>query len=196
MNTPLRREAESLLLAFESRPLAMHMQEACRMREEGHGRVISYSRKVFIPLTRLCRNVCGYCTFVRGPKQVDHAYLRPEEVLEIARLGRDAGCREALFTLGDRPETVHEAARSALRSLGYGSTLEYLAAMCKLVREETGLLPHTNPGVLDENEILALRAVSVSQGMMLESTAERLCAPGGPHHGCPDKVPEVRLAAI
>ncbi len=196
MTTPLRREAESLVLALESRPLAMLMQEACGLREEGHGRVISYSRKVFIPLTRLCRNVCGYCTFVRGPKQVDHAYLRPEEVLEIARLGRDAGCREALFTLGDRPEAVHESARSALRSLGYGSTLEYLAAMCKLVREETGLLPHTNPGVLSEKEIRAIREVSVSQGMMLESIAERLCAPGGPHHGCPDKVPSVRLAAI
>ncbi|MSP95811.1 MAG: 7,8-didemethyl-8-hydroxy-5-deazariboflavin synthase subunit CofH [Betaproteobacteria bacterium] len=172
------------------------MQDACRLRELGHGRVISYSRKVFIPLTRLCRNVCGYCTFVRGPKQVDHAYLRPEEVLEIARLGRDAGCREALFTLGDRPETVHASARAALAALGYGSTLEYLAAMCALVRAETGLLAHTNPGVLDQAEIAALRRVSVSQGMMLESTAARLCAPGGPHHGCPDKLPAVRLAAI
>ncbi len=196
MTSPLRSEAESLLAALESRPLAALMHEACRLREQGHGRVVSYSRKVFIPLTRLCRNVCGYCTFVRGPKQVDHAFLRPEEVLEIARLGRDTGCREALFTLGDRPEAVHESARAALRSLGYGSTFEYLAAMCRLVREETGLLPHTNPGVLDEAEIRALREVSVSQGMMLESTAERLCAPGGPHHGCPDKVPSIRLAAI
>jgi FO synthase len=196
MNPPLRREAADLLAALEALPLAELMHEARRLRELGHGRVISYSRKVFIPLTRLCRNVCGYCTFVRGPKQVDHAYLRPEEVLEIARMGRDAGCREALFTLGDRPETVHESARTALHALGYASTLEYLAAMCTLVRDETGLLPHTNPGVLDEAEIAALRRVSVSQGMMLESTAERLCAPGGPHHGCPDKLPAVRLAAI
>ena len=196
MTSAMRSEAQTLLATFEAQPLQALMHEACRLRELGHGRVVSYSRKVFIPLTRLCRNVCGYCTFVRGPKQVDHAYLRPEEVLEIARLGRDAGCREALFTLGDRPETVHESARAALRELGYDSTLDYLAALCKLVREETGLLPHTNPGVLDENEISALRRVSVSQGMMLESTSERLCAPGGPHHGCPDKQPAVRLAAI
>ena len=196
MILPLRGEAADLLAALEARPLAGLLAEACRLRELGHGRRISYSRKVFIPLTRLCRNVCGYCTFVRGPKQVDHPFLRPEEVLEIARLGRDAGCREALFTLGERPEAVHESARAALKALGYASTLEYLAAMCTLVREETGLLPHTNPGALDEAEIAALRRVSVSQGMMLESTAQRLCAPGGPHYGCPDKLPAVRLAAI
>ncbi len=189
-------EAVDVLAALKARPLAELMHEASRLRELGHGRVISYSRKVFIPLTRLCRNVCGYCTFVRGPKQVDHPYLRPEEVLEIAHMGRDAGCREALFTLGDRPESVHDAARAGLRSLGYASTLEYLAAMCKLVRDETGLLPHSNPGVLDEAEIAMLREVTVSQGMMLESTADRLCNPGGPHYGCPDKLPSVRLASI
>ena len=126
MTSLMRSEAETLLAALEAQPLQALMHEACRLRELAHGRVISYSRKVFIPLTRLCRNVCGYCTFVRGPKQVDHAYLRPEEVLEIARLGRDAGCREALFTLGDRPETVHESARAALRELGFDSTLDYL----------------------------------------------------------------------
>src|SRR5947207_2239906 len=119
MMSASRGEAVELLAALELRPLPDLMQEACRLRESGHGRTIGYSRKVFIPLTRLCRNVCGYCTFVKGPKEVDHAYLRPEEVLEIARLGRDAGCREALFTLGDRPETVHESARAALRALGY-----------------------------------------------------------------------------
>ncbi len=189
-------EAPSLLARLESLEFPELMAQARRLREQGHGRVVSYSRKVFIPLTRLCRNVCGYCTFVRGPKQVDHAYLRPEEVLEIARLGRDAGCREALFTLGDRPETVHEAARAALDALGYRSTIDYLAAMCELVLRETGLLPHTNPGVLSQDEIAALRRVSISQGMMLESTAERLCAPGGAHYGSPDKLPAVRLAAI
>ena len=191
-----RREAVALLASLEARPLPDLMNDACVLRSEGHGRVVSYSRKVFIPLTRLCRNVCGYCTFVRGPKQVDHAYLLPEEVLEIARLGRDAHCLEALFTLGDRPETVHESARAALESLGYGSTVEYLAAMCALVLKETGLLPHVNPGVLSESEIGALRRVSVSQGMMLESTAARLSAPGGPHYGSPDKLPSVRLEAI
>ncbi|MGE0874315.1 MAG: 5-amino-6-(D-ribitylamino)uracil--L-tyrosine 4-hydroxyphenyl transferase CofH [Burkholderiales bacterium] len=192
----LDTDASALLAGIESRALADLMQEARRLRGEGHGCRISYSRKVFIPLTRLCRNTCGYCTFVRPPKQVDHAFLRPEEVLEIARLGRDAGCKEALFTLGDRPEAVHAAARAALQSLGYASTIDYLAAMCALVFKETGLLPHANPGVLTQDEMRALRRVTVSQGMMLESTSARLAEPGGPHHGCPDKLPAVRLAAL
>ncbi|MSQ54748.1 MAG: 7,8-didemethyl-8-hydroxy-5-deazariboflavin synthase subunit CofH [Betaproteobacteria bacterium] len=192
----VHREAHAVVSALEALALPELMAQARRLREQGHGRLVSYSRKVFIPLTRLCRNVCGYCTFVRGPRQVDHPYLRPEEVLEIARLGRDAGCREALFTLGDRPEAVHEAARAALAALGYASTVDYLAAMCERVLAETGLMPHVNPGVLSEPEMLRLRAVSVSQGMMLESTADRLCEPGGAHHGCPDKVPTVRLAAL
>jgi FO synthase len=191
-----RAEAAELLGALESWKFPSLLERARALREEGHGRRISYSRKVFIPLTRLCRNVCGYCTFVRGPKEVAHAYLRPEEVLEIARLGAAAGCREALFTLGDRPEAVHEAARQALRELGYASTIGYLAAMCRLVIDETGLLPHVNAGVLDEDEARQLREVSVSQGLMLESVAERLCGSGGPHYGCPDKQPAVRLAAI
>src|SRR3990172_3459322 len=148
MTLPIRNEAADLLAAFESRSLEKVMRDACRVRSEGHGRVVSYSRKVFVPLTRLCRNVCSYCTFVCGPKQIDHAYLTPEEVLEIARLGRDAGCREALFTLGDRPEAVHESARAALQAFGYRTTVEYLSAMCELVLKETGLLPHVNPGVL------------------------------------------------
>jgi FO synthase len=166
------------------------------LRAAGHGPRVSYSRKVFIPLTRLCRNTCGYCTFVRGPKAVAHPYLRPDEVLEIARLGAAAGCNEALFTLGDRPEAVHAAARAALDALGHGSTVDYLAAMCALVLAETGLLPHVNAGVLSEDETRRLRRVSVSQGLMLESLADRLCDPGGPHHGCPDKRPAVRLEAI
>ena len=172
------------------------MAQARRLREEGHGRLVSYSRKVFIPLTRLCRNVCGYCTFVRGPRQVDHAFLRPEEVLEIARLGRQAGCREALFTLGDRPEAVHESARAALAKLGFASTVDYLAAMCERVLAETGLLPHVNAGTLDDHEIAMLKPVSGSMGMMLESVSKRLCEPGGPHHGCPDKVPVQRLRTL
>jgi FO synthase len=196
MTSQVRKEASALLSRLEARPLPDLMNDACVLRFEGHGRIVSYSRKVFIPLTRLCRNVCGYCTFVRGPKSVDHPFLLPEEVLEIATLGRDASCREALFTLGDRPETVHPVARSALESLGYSSTVEYLEAMCALVLEKTGLLPHVNPGVLTESEMAALRSVSVSQGMMLESTATRLCAVGGPHFGSPDKLPAVRLKAI
>ena len=191
-----REEAQALLARFERTGREVMLEEARGSRARGRGRAVSYSRKVFIPLTRLCRDTCGYCTFVRGPKQVLRPYLLPEEVLEIARLGQAAGCKEALFTLGDRPEAVHPAARDALASLGYASTVDYLAAMCALVLEQTGLLPHANPGVLGEREALALRKVSVSQGMMLESTAGRLGEPGGPHHGCPDKVPAVRLAAI
>jgi FO synthase len=189
------RAAEALTRLDRLTPAELRAQ-ARSLREAGHGPRVSYSRKVFIPLTRLCRNTCGYCTFVRGPKEVEHPYLRPDEVLEIARLGAASGCREALFTLGDRPETVHAAARAALERLGYGTTVEYLAAMCALVRAETGLLPHVNAGVLSEDESRRLRKVSVSQGMMLESVADRLCEPGGPHHGCPDKVPAVRLEAI
>lgn len=189
-------EPLTLFESLQARPLADLMSEARALRAEGHGRNVSYSRKVFIPLTRLCRNVCGYCTFVRGPKGIDHPYLLPDEVLEIARLGREAGCREALFTLGDRPEAVHAVARDTLESLGYRSTVEYLGAMCALVLDKTGLLPHVNPGLLSAAEILALRPVSVSQGMMLESTAARLCGVGGPHYGCPDKVPALRLEAI
>lgn len=189
-------DPQALLESLQARPLADLMSDACALRAEGHGRNVSYSRKVFIPLTRLCRNVCGYCTFVRGPKGIDHPYLLPDEVLEIARLGRETGCREALFTLGDRPEAVHAVARNALEALGYRSTVDYLRAMCALVLDKTGLLPHVNAGMLSADEIAALRSVSVSQGVMLESTATRLCAVGGPHYGCPDKVPAVRIQAI
>ncbi len=188
--------ATEILVELDRLTLPELAARARELREAGHGTRVSYSRKVFIPLTRLCRNTCGYCTFVRGPKEVAHPYLRPDEVLEIARLGAGAGCKEALFTLGDRPEAVHAAARAALAELGHGSTVEYLAAMCARVLAETGLLPHVNAGVLSEDETRRLRRVSVSQGLMLESIADRLCDPGGPHHGCPDKRPAVRLEAI
>ncbi|MCC7079073.1 MAG: 5-amino-6-(D-ribitylamino)uracil--L-tyrosine 4-hydroxyphenyl transferase CofH [Burkholderiales bacterium] len=161
-----------------------------------HGSRISYSRKVFIPLTRLCRDSCHYCTFATAPRHVPSAYLTPEEVIAIARAGARAGCKEALFTLGDKPELRYGAARRALAQLGYESTSRYLEAMCERVVRETGLLPHVNAGVLSADEIARLRRVSVSQGLMLESTSERLCAPGGPHHGSPDKVPKLRLDAL
>ena len=175
-------------------PLPELMAEAARLRDLGHGNIVSYSRKVFIPLTRLCRDTCRYCTFVRGPRGVASAYLSPDEVLAIARAGADAGCQEALFTLGDKPELKYEAARRALDRLGYKTTIDYLAAMCALVLRETGLLPHVNPGVMSEADIAALRRVSVSQGMMLENVSPRLGERGGPHHGSPDKAPAARLA--
>ena len=172
------------------------MAEAARLRDEGHGRLISYSRKVFIPLTRLCRDVCHYCTFAEAPTAGHTPYLTPDEVLAIARAGEAAGCTEALFTLGDKPELRYAAAREALAALGYTTTIEYLVAMCALVLRETSLLPHANPGVMTRDEIAALRAVTASQGIMLESTSERLCEKGGVHYGSPDKAPAVRLETL
>jgi FO synthase len=177
-------------------PLPRLLAEAARWRDEGHGERVSYSRKVFIPLTHLCRDVCHYCTFATTPRDGQRAYLSPDEVLAIARAGKAAGCHEALFTLGDKPELRYRVARDELNTLGYTTTIEYLAAMCALVLKETGLLPHANPGVLTREELAALRKVSASQGIMLESSAARLCERGGPHFGSPDKEPAVRLATI
>ena len=177
-------------------PLDALMAEAASIRDQAHGRNISYSRKVFIPLTKLCRDVCHYCTFAERPRAGHAAFLSADEVLAIARAGAAAGCTEALFTLGDKPELRYRAAREALDALGHGSTIAYLAAMGALVLKETGLLPHMNPGVMTRDEIASLRAVSASQGIMLETAAARLCEPGGVHHGSPDKHPAVRLETI
>jgi len=177
-------------------PLAELTAAAARLRDGGHGRLITYSRKVFIPLTRLCRDVCHYCTFAERPRAGRAAYLSPEEVLAIARAGEDAGCTEALFTLGDKPELRYRAAREALAALGHASTIDYLRAMSALVLRETGLLPHLNPGVMTGADIAGLREVSASQGIMLESVSERLCEPGGVHYGSPDKRPAARLETL
>lgn len=176
--------------------LASLMTRAARLRDMVHGPRISYSRKIFIPLTQLCRNVCHYCTFAQTPKKIEQPFMLPEQILKVAREGAAAGCHEALFTLGDKPEARYETARLALAELGYSSTSDYLLAMAKRVFEETGLLPHLNPGVMTTDELLASREVSVSQGMMLESVSKRLCEKGGPHYGSPDKLPEVRLETL
>jgi FO synthase len=170
--------------------------EARRLREVGHGTLVTYSPKVFIPLTKLCRDVCGYCTFARPPRRGERAYMSEDEVLEVARAGAAAGCREALFTLGDKPELRYRVAREELAALGCETTLEYLARCARLVLDETGLLPHLNPGVMSPEDVRALRAVSVSQGLMLETLAERLAVRGGPHWASPDKLPGSRLATI
>lgn len=162
----------------------------------GHGHRVSFSKKVFIPLTRLCRDVCHYCTFARSPREGEPHYLSPDAVLEIARVGQTAGCKEALFTLGDQPELRYAAARDALRAYGAESTLAYLESSAALVLRETGLLPHLNPGVMDESWLRRLKDVSVSQGIMLETAATRLSERGGPHYGSPDKTPAVRLATL
>ena len=186
--------AEALALAgMPSQDLA---EEACRLREAGHGRLVTYSPKVFVPLTKLCRDVCHYCTFARPPRRGERAYMTEEEVLAVARAGAAAGCHEALFTLGDKPELRYRVAREELRALGCETTLEYLARACRLVLEETGLLPHVNPGVMTEEDVRALREVSVSQGLMLESLSERLCERGEPHFGSPDKLPARRLETL
>ena len=162
------------------------------VRDGAHGRRVTFSPKVFIPLTMLCRDRCGYCTFAKAPARLESPYLTPEEVLAVARAGQAAGCHEALFTLGERPELRYPVAAEWLAAQGYGSTVEYLAAMCRLVVEETGLLPHANAGALFAEELAVLRPVTASQGMMLESLAEGLAA----HRGAPDKEPARRLATL
>jgi FO synthase len=162
------------------------------VRDEAYGRRVTYSPKVFIPLTMLCRDRCGYCTFAKAPARLTSPYLTPEEVLGIARAGRDAGCHEALFTLGERPELRYPLAQQWLEDNGFASTVDYLVHVCGLVLEETGLLPHANAGALFADELAALRPVSASQGMMIESLAEDLEA----HRRAPDKEPARRLATL
>ncbi|HEY3917289.1 MAG TPA: 5-amino-6-(D-ribitylamino)uracil--L-tyrosine 4-hydroxyphenyl transferase CofH [Stellaceae bacterium] len=186
---------DALALADDN-DLAGMMAVAGALRDKGHGRTISYSRKVFIPLTQLCRDSCHYCTFAHPPRRGHRAFLTPDEVLAIARAGAEAGCREALFTLGDKPELRYRAAREELTQLGHATTLAYLAAIAAQVLGETGLLPHINAGVMEGADVARLREVSASQGLMLESASERLCTRGGPHFGSPDKAPALRLATI
>jgi FO synthase len=169
---------------------------AGRKRDDATGPRVTYSKKVFIPLTKLCRDLCGYCTFARPPRPGERAYLSLEEVLEIARRGEAAGCKEALFTLGDKPERKWASARQELADMGHATTVEYLVEACRAVLAETTLLPHVNPGVTTLEEMRALRTVSVSQGMMLETVSERLMARGHAHFGAPDKRPGARLGAL
>ncbi len=169
---------------------------ASGLRDLGWGRTVTYSRKVFVPLTMLCRDRCHYCTFAKPPARIDAPYLTLDEVVAIADAGRQAGCKEALFTLGDRPEDRYEEARDWLRERGYASTLEYVRAAAIRVIEETGLLPHLNPGVMSYEELAGLKHVSASMGLMLESSSSRLGEPGMPHDGSPDKVPATRLRTI
>ncbi|NVI91258.1 bifunctional FO biosynthesis protein CofGH [Actinomadura sp. BRA 177] len=196
-----RSEATTLLQARGAQ-LDDLLAYAARTRDAGleaAGRpgVITYSRKVFIPLTRLCRDRCGYCTFATVPHRVESPYLSPDEVLEIARQGAEMGCKEALFTLGDRPEDRWKQAREWLDAHGYDDTLSYVRAMAIRVLEETGLLPHLNPGVLTWRDFQRLKPVAPSMGMMLETTATRLFSErGGPHFGSPDKDPAVRLRVL
>ena len=169
---------------------------AQKLRDDGFGSTITYSKKVFIPLTQLCRDVCHYCTFAKTPGKLDSVFLTVDEVLSIARQGEAMDCKEALFTLGEKPELRYRVAREWLNNAGFDSTIEYLTYVAGQVLEHTSLLPHANPGNLTAEEIQSLRTVAPSMGIMLESSAERLTQQGMPHFGSPDKVPEVRLATL
>ncbi len=185
----------ALSVLAQGHPAEGLMGEARRLRDEGHGRTITYSRKVFVPITTLCRDTCTYCTFVKPPG-AGGEYLTPEDVLAIARAGDELDCTEALLTLGDRPEDKWPQAREFLDTQGADSTIDYVVQMSELIRAETRLFPHANPGIMDEAAIIDLRPSNVSMGLMLENISDRLTEPGMPHHNCPDKVPAVRVDTI
>ena len=193
---PLTPQEGSQFIHSSGAELTALMHTAGLIRDQGRGRRVTYSRKVFIPLTNLCRDKCGYCTFVRAPGDPKAHTMTPEEVLAVAQEGRRRGCKEALFSLGDHPEWRHPEAQRHLEQLGYRTTPEYLTAMCRLVLKETGLLPHTNSGILSKEEMLALREYNVSMGIMLESSSDRLLQRGGPHFGCDSKAPALRLQVL
>ena len=169
---------------------------ASELRDRGRGRVITFSPKVFIPLTRMCRDFCGYCTFRQSPDETDGLYLTIDQVLSVARAGQALGCTEALFTLGERPEQRYPEAAEWLSGRGYRTTHEYLAHMCRAVFDETDLLPHGNPGTMSRRELEALQPTNPSIGIMLESSSPRLYEPGGPHEFAPSKRPRVRLRTM
>jgi len=188
-------DAYRLMRADES-GLPSLMSAAGKVRLGSKGVITSFSRKAFIPLTNMCRNACGYCGFRRSPTDPQAQLLTPKQVLEIAKQARAAGCNEALFTLGEKPEERYPEVRRKLRALGYDTTVNYLRDVCEIVIEETGLLPHSNPGVLTPEEIATLRGVNASMGLMLENISERLCELGGPHELSPGKKPKLRLDTI
>ncbi len=194
MSNDLDREA-ALQLATNPDTAAL-MAQARALRDQGFGGLITYSRKVFLPLTQLCRDVCHYCTFAQTPKKIGAPYLTLDQVLDTVQQGAALGCKEALFTLGERPELRYAAAREALAAMGHTSTLGYLAEVAGAVLEQTGVLPHINAGCMSADEIALLRPVSASMGIMLESSATRLCQPGMPHYGSPDKDPARRLETL
>ena len=188
-------DAEALGLA-DIHDTAALAAVASRLRDEQHGKLITYSRKVFIPLTQLCRDVCHYCTFAKTPKRIEQAYMPIDKVIELCQQGAAMGCQEALFTLGEKPELRYSAARNALTEMGFATTLDYVREVARRVLQETGMLPHINAGCMSAAEIAMLRPVSASMGIMLESASSRLCEKGMPHYGSPDKDPQVRLETL
>lgn len=187
---------EEAILLMQHGELQCLLRVASAVRERFHKRTITFSKKVFIPLTRLCRDYCGYCTFRRDPGEEGGRFMTPDEVLQLAEAGRRAGCKEALFSLGDQPERLFSEAAQELRRLGFARTLDYLAAMTELVLEKTGLLPHANPGLMARSDLERLKESNVSVGLMLESASARLMRRGEAHWKAPDKVPVLRLRTI
>jgi 7,8-didemethyl-8-hydroxy-5-deazariboflavin synthase CofG subunit len=190
------RDRASVLLLAEQAPLQELLSAATELRARGKGTVVTFSKKVFIPLTTLCRDYCSYCTFRKDPGQPGAHFMTPDEVLALAEQGRHAGCKEALFSLGDQPERIFPEAREFLREHGFARTLDYLVAMCELVLEKTGLLPHANPGVMDRSALERLKNSNASVGLMLENVSPRLMRNGLPHANAPDKVPALRLRTM
>jgi FO synthase len=189
--------AEGLALQHADTIELNAMMAAARdIRASTWGHVVTYSRKVFIPLTNLCRDQCGYCTFARQPDEPGAGFLNPEQVMAIARRGEQLGCKEALFSLGEKPELRYPQARAMLDALGYATTMDYVIAMCERVLTETSLIPHVNAGTLTRREIQRLKDVCGSAGLMLENVSRRLVQRGMPHHACPDKVPVQRLRTL
>jgi 7,8-didemethyl-8-hydroxy-5-deazariboflavin synthase CofG subunit len=194
--SPIPRDLAQRLIVCPDDDLPALLAAARAAKENFKPGVVTYSRKVFLPLTNLCRDYCGYCTFRRDPGEPGAHTMTPEEVLAVARSGEKLGCTEALFSLGDKPELLFPEMRNTLRHLGYKSTLHYLEAMCELVLRETTLLPHPNPGLLSAEWITRLSAVSPSMGLMLETTSGALLVPGAAHDNAPDKLPAKRLRTI
>ncbi len=194
--TTISNEEAYLFDGPDCPPIEELCARAGQMRDSGKGRTVTFSPKVFIPLTHLCRDFCGYCTFRQSPETASRLYMTPEEVLDVAGAGQRLGCTEALFTLGERPEQRYPEAKQWLAHRGYATTLEYLAHVCQLVMEETDLLPHANPGTMSRRELVALQPYNPSMGLMLESTSPRLYESGGPHEFAPSKRPRVRLRTM
>ena len=179
-----------------STPLQKLIDKASQKRNDHWGNVLTYSRKVFVPLTNMCRDTCSYCTFVKHPDDPEAKIMSPQEVLSVAKEGEKRGCKEVLFSLGEKPENRYAKPKKALETLGYKTMTDYLTDMCELVIAKTSLLPHVNAGTLNKYEFMKLKNVSASMGMMLETTSKRLTKKGGPHYACPDKVPIQRIRTL
>ncbi len=193
---PLRKDEALFLSSVQGEELVALLEAASELRDRHKGKTITFSPKIFIPLTNLCRDFCGYCTFRKAPHELGAKTLTLDEVLRIVHRGKLLGCTEVLFSLGDKPEAIYAEMREFLGQLGFRRTLDYLYEVCKVVLEETEILPHSNPGLMGQKDLRRLREVNISLGLMLESTSPRLTWPSGPHFNAPDKRPELRLKTI